>query len=209
MSNVTPVVLRDLQNRVATAHVSAGWGAFPVTDYIAAALVDYQDQTQRAPDDDAKAEVATKFTAVFDAFHRLDQDERTILMMPRWDSSWAQTTARRQAILDKYPAIAGWLLARDERNAQLQARADQNRKSEAERFRQALPAMILARLRAAGFDLSVDAKGRLLASAAAPLDQGFGVDVYKERKQEFVAILKAEAEAAAAEAKRLAPVIIA
>jgi hypothetical protein len=115
-------------------------------------------------------------------------------------------------VLAQFAPLAAWLAECDERARELGAWMDRLREDEAERHRQALPATILGRIRAAGYDLTVDAKGHLLASPGAPLEQlgdGNGLEIYAQRRDEFVAILRTEAAAAKAEAKRLAPVVIA
>ena len=194
MSTVTAVHLRSVQDRTRAAYETARGAAHGALDLVEAAWIQCREDTRLAIDTDAGAAVASKFHAIFDAFSRLNLDENARLKRP---------------VLDRHPALAAWMVEVDERMAQLQTRIDASAANAAERHREQLPAMHLERIRAAGFDLFVDAKGRLMAAPGAPLDQGHGVAIYTERKAEFVALLRAEAEAAAADAKRLGPVVIA
>jgi hypothetical protein len=210
MSVVTAVHLRDLRLATERAYQAARANAQGAAKMVEAAWANARAESAAAIDDDAAAEVVRKYAAIFTAFASFDMDENTVFAVASSNvGPGAPLSAKQREILGKRPALADYMVDLDERDVQLQARADRHREAVAERVSAELPAKHLARIRAAGFDLLLDAKGHLLASPGAPLDQGFGVAIYTERKAEFVAILKAEADAAAAVAKRLAPVVIA
>ena len=205
-TKITPMQLQAIGIECTKAHerAKAAWGA---RDMVAEAWAELRHQLNQAADDDAKALITTKFQGVFLAFASLDQDMNMLLGAPINGS--AEQRAKKRDALDRNPALRAWMAEKDERAAQLQARIDLNAANMAERVRAGLPALHLSRLRAAGHNLMLDGKGRLLTTPGAPLDQGYGVGIYAERKSEFVALLKKEAEEEAAEAKRMAPVVLA
>ncbi|WP_428484604.1 hypothetical protein [Rhodopila sp.] len=177
----------------------------PVFGLIDAAWAEANADVKAAADDEASANVARKFTVIFEGFASLNFWEVSELAMEADPVTGAST---RRTIFGKRPALLAWFATHEAKKSELQARMDASREREAEQAREAIPALCLSRLREAGYDLTLDKQGRLCAAPGAVLDVGFGTDIYRDRKTEFVAILKAEAEAAAAEAKRLAPVPI-
>ena len=150
---------------------------------------------------------ARKLAGVMAALATLTQDENGALSAPH-NGDPVGSAARKRAILDTRPALAAWHVEQDEMAAVAAAAAAETAARKAEHDHAARPALILALLRASGVELSLNARGRLCAPPGAVLDVGYGLEVYPERAVEFVAILKREAAAAAAEAARLVPVPI-
>ena len=210
MHNTTLAELQAEQNFTFSAYEAARNNTGGAGGFVEAAWQDCKTATSAASDIDAKADVARRFQGVFAAFARLTMDDLTTLSLPAHTGDRARIEAMHRAILDRNPATAAWAADRDKAAAALQAKIDRTREAEVERWRQGRPAAILAALRASGHDLTLDSKGRILAVPGAPLaGVGGGLSIYPDRKAEFVAILKAEAEVAGAEAKRLAPVVVA
>ena len=209
-NDISPAALHTLQAATTAAQQMAHMATSGANGLVEEAWRDCKEATAKAPDIDAKAVVARRFGEIFGAFARFTFDDMTTLAIPTYSGDRAVIEAKRRAVLDRHPALAAWNVERDQRAAELQERIDRNAANLAERIRQGLPALILKRLRDAGFDLTVDKHGRLCAPPGAPLEKaGDGLAVYTDRKADFVAILKAEADAAAAEARQLVPVVIA
>lgn len=207
MNKITPVQLQKLQAECTRARTLATQGVWGAPAMVTEAWNVLGMQLQAAPDDDAKAAIIRKFTSVFLAFGSVGQDLNMLLGEPLNGSP--DQRAKRRTALDRHsPALAQWSVEKDEIAADLQRRIDHNAANLAERIRAALSATLLGRIRAAGHDLSLDGKGRLLATPGAADAVVGGMETIREHKQALTVILKAEAEAKATEAARLAPVLV-
>jgi len=180
---------------------------FARIDFLKMVWDDTMWALRSTPDLNARIDRTRNLVGIMAAFVSMSQDENMALLAPH-NGDPVASAARKRAIMDTRPALAAWHLETDALAVLADTAAREAAVAKAERDHAARPALVLGLLRASGVDLTLDSNGRLCAPAMAILDVGFGEDIFTDRRADFVAILRAEAASAAAEAARHQPVPI-